>query len=67
MILSTLSEEQILSELIIDYKRVKRIAKKNADASITEGRFSCYNKRTVPPLQVVIEQRIRERLLSCSL
>ena len=40
MILSTFSEEQILSELIVDYKRVKRIAKKNADAYLLKAKKS---------------------------
>ena len=43
MILPTFSEEQILSELLIDYKQIKKYSKKKADAYLLKvkksGRF----------------------------
>ena len=38
MILSTFSEEQILSELVKDYKQLKRSAKKIADAYLLKSK-----------------------------
>lgn len=43
MILTTFSEEQLLAELVIDYKRIKRLTKRTADAYLLKakknGRF----------------------------
>lgn len=40
MILTTFTEEQLLSELVIDYKRIKRIAKNKADAYLFKAKKS---------------------------
>lgn len=40
MILSTYTEEQILSELIEDYKRIKRLVKKKADNFLLKAQKS---------------------------
>ena len=40
MILTTFTEEQLLSELVIDYKRIKRLAKNKADAYLLKAKKS---------------------------